>query len=140
MPIITTDDLITNLYPEVIDEITRNDSTIAERAITAAIQETKQYLGRFDLIQLFGIDTEPPELEDEYLKSLVKDIACWHITRLSGTCIDNAAFRLAYMDALNALKRIRDEQTQPEGWQHKDSEIDGNTIDWNSNPRRSNFY
>jgi hypothetical protein len=46
MPIITPADLATNIYAEVISEITRSDNTITERAIAAAIQEAKMYLSR----------------------------------------------------------------------------------------------
>lgn len=144
MPIITIADLATNLYPEVIAEITRSDDNIAATAITTAIQEAKMYLARFDLVQLFGTDTDEPTINDDYLKSLVKDLACWHLLRLSNVHADHAAFRIAYTDALAALKNIMAGQAQPQGWPYAaiaSADLpDGDAISWHSNPRRDNFY
>lgn len=145
MPIITTADLATNIYPEIISEITRNDSSIADRAIAAAIQEAKMYLSRYDLLQLFGSDDTDATVHDEYLNSLVRAIACWHLVLLSNTGIDHAAFRTSYEDALNALKSIMAGQAQPQGWPYLDTTEtipapDGDAISWQSNPKRNNFY
>ncbi len=144
MPIITATDLATNIYAEVITEITRADSTITGRAITTAIQEAKMYLSRYDLVQLFGTDTVSPTVQDEYLKSLVKDLACWHLLRLSNSGIDYTAFRTAYQDAIAALKNIMNGQAQPQGWPYLDTTSEsvppGDSINWNSNPKRNNYY
>jgi aminoglycoside phosphotransferase family enzyme len=145
MPIITTTDLETNLYPEVIAEITRADDTITQKAVDTAIQETKMYLNRYDLVQLFGTDTDAPAIDDAYLKSLVRDIACWHLLRLSNAGVDYAVFRTAWQDAIAALKSIMSGQAQPQGWPYADTSVadappDGNTISWSSNERRNNFY
>jgi hypothetical protein len=144
MPIITQADLATNIYAEIITEITRADTTIADRAIAAAIQETKMYLGRYDLVALFGTDTVTPTIQDEYLNSLVKDIACWHLLRLSNSGIDYTAFRTAYLDAIAALKSIMSGQAQPQGWPYLDTAAatapDGDAISWSSNPKRNNYY
>ena len=144
MPIITQSDLATNIYAEIITEITRADSTITGRAITAAILEAKMYLGRYDLVQLFGTDTTSPAIQDEYLKSLVKDLACWHLLRLSNTGIDYTVARTAYQDAISALKSIQSGQAQPQGWPYLDTTSEtasqGDSITWNSNPKRNNYY
>lgn len=144
MPIITQADLATNIYAEIINEITRADTTIADRAIATAIQEAKMYLVRYDLIQLFGTDSVSATVQDEYLKSLVKDIACWHLLRLSNVGIDYAAYRTAYQDAITALKNIMTGQAQPQGWPYLDTTSEstpaGDSISWNSNPKRHNYY
>ncbi len=143
MPIITQADLATNIYAEIITEITRSDDSIAGLAIAAAISEAKMYLSRYDLPQLFGTDSTPSSVADEFLKALVKDLACWHIVRLSNTGVDHAAFRTAYQDAITTLRSIQAGQAQPEGWPYADAAAtppDGDTISWSSNPRRNNFY
>ena len=144
MPIITSADLATNIYAEIITEITRADTTITDRAIATAIQEAKMYLGRFDLVQLFGTDIAAATVTDEYLKSLVKDIACWHLLRLSNTGVDYTVFRTAYQDAISALKTIMNGQAQPQGWPYLDTTGQtappGDAITWNSNPKRNNYY
>jgi hypothetical protein len=145
MPLITTTDLETCLYPEIIEEITRADETITERAIATAIGEAKMYLGKFDLVQLFGDDSNEPELVDAYLVSLLKDLACWHLLRLSNTGADQAVYRTAYTDAISALKSIMSGQAQPQGWRYMDTSTqlppaEGDAIDWSSNQRRNNFW
>ena len=144
MPIITSTDLATNIYAEIITEITRTDTTITDRAVNAAILEAKMYLSRFDLLQLFGTDTASPPVQDEYLKTLVKDLACWHLIRLSNTNIDYATYRTAYQDAIAALKNIQSGQAQPQGWPYLDTHAEtappGDSINWHSNPKRQNFY
>jgi hypothetical protein len=144
MPIISQADLATNIYAEIITEITRADSTIADRAINAAISEAKMYLARYDLVQLFGTDSTEPVVQDEYLKSLVKDLACWHLLRLSNAGVDFTAYRTAYQDAISTLKNIMAGQAQPAGWPYLDTTTEtapeGDAINWNSNPKRNNFY
>ena len=144
MPIITPGDLYTNIYPEIINEITRTDSTITQHAVDIAIQETKMYLGRYDLIKLFGTDTLAPTVQDEYLQSIVKDIACWHLLRLSNAGIDYTDWRTAYQDAINVLKSVMSGQAQPQGWPYLDTTTEdapqGDAINWASNPKRNNYY
>jgi hypothetical protein len=145
MPIITQADLATNIYPEVIDEITRADATIVANAINTAVQEAKVYLAKYDLDQLFGSKDTEPTVTDAYLSSLVKDLTCWHLLRLSNVSIDYAVFRTAYEDAIAALKSIMAGQAQPQDWPYRDTATadtppDGNAISWSSNPRRNNFY
>jgi len=144
MPIISPADLATNIYPEIITEITRSDDTIVDSAINVAVQETKMYLGKYDLVQLFGTDRLPPAIQDEYLSSIVKDIACWHLLRLSNSGIDYTAFRTAYLDAIAALKSIMAGQAQPAGWPYLDTTTEttspGDSISWDSNPKRNNYY
>lgn len=144
MPIITQADLATNIYAEIITEITRADTTIADRAIAAAVQEAKMYLSRYDLVQLFGTDSSAPAITDEYLKSLVKDLTCWHLLRLSNTGADYTAFRTAYTDAIASLKNIQSGQAAPEGWPYADTSTDitppGDSVSWASNPKRNNYY
>jgi hypothetical protein len=144
MPIITQSDLSTHIYSEVINEITRTDNTIVDKAINTAIQETKMYLSRYDLLALFGTDTIAPSVTDEYLKSLVKDITCWHLIRLANINVDYTAYRNNYFDAINALKTIMNGGANPDGWPYKDTTTesfpDGDSITWNSNTKRENYY
>jgi hypothetical protein len=144
MPIITQADLATNIYAEIITEITRADDTITGSAINAAIAEAKMYLSRYDLLQLFGTQDAPPAIQDEYLKTLVKDLACWHLVRLSNTSIDYSTYRTAWQDAIAALKNIQTGQAQPQGWPYANTASEttppGDNISWSSNPKRENFY
>ncbi len=145
MPIITVAELETKLYAEVITEITRGDIAIAEIAIATAEQECKMYLSRYNLTQLFGTPATPPVVQDEYLKSIVKDVACWHLVRLNNTGVEHSTSRVAYTDAVEVLKSIKTGALQPDGWPYKEAETntslpESNAINWNSNPKRSNHY
>ncbi len=144
MPIITPTELDTHLYPEVTAALTRDDNTILSRAITAAEQEVKLYLGKYDLTALFGTESEAPTVEDELLKQLVKDVACWHLLRLSNNGTEISVFRTAYADALSTLKNIMSGMAMPAGWPYatpSTTELpDGNAVNWSSNERRSNHY
>ena len=143
MPLITPADLATHIYPEIINEITRNNDTIAEEAIAAAIQETKLYLSRYNLVLLFGTETEEPVINDTLLKSLVKDIAVWHLLKLSNTNIDQVTHRQVYEDAIKTLKNIMSGTAVPEGWPFAElssTPADGDTISWTSNEKRKNYY
>lgn len=144
MPIITSSDLSSNIYPEIIIEITRGDTTITESVITSAIQEAKMYLSKYDIVQLFGTGSKEPTIVDEFLKSIVKDIACWRLIKLSNPSIDYSVFRTAYEDALKVLNNIMTGQMQPEGWIYAETNPDsipqGNSISWSSNEKRNNYY
>jgi hypothetical protein len=144
MPYLTIEDLYTHLHPEVIDEITRSDDTIVAKAIDAAICEASMYLSRYDLVQLFGNADTPPAIADEYLKSIVKTIACRHLALLCSTGTHHHAIHAAYTDALAALKTIMNGQAKPAGWPYNSGVVqdtpDSNAISWYSNRRRRNYY
>ena len=144
MPIITPADLTTHVYAEVLSEITRNNDTIVTAAIDTAISEAKMYLSRYDLAALFGVEDKAPELADPLLCSLVKDVAIWHLMRLSNSGIDQSACRIAYKDAIATLKSIMEQQAEPEGWPYAPEQTatlqDSDTISWSSNPKRNNHY
>lgn len=144
MPLITLSDLDTHLYAEVISEITRDNEAIANEAIAVAEQEAKLYLGRYDLNALFGTEEAAPTLQDVFLKSIVKDIACWHLLRLANTGTDYQAAHAVYVEAIATLKAIMEGNMEPQ-WPYAapidDSAIPDNTaIYWSSNNRRENFY
>jgi len=143
MPLISTEDLTGILYPEILDELTRGDDTTIQHAIAAAEREAKMYLGRYDLEQLFGDGHSSPAVDDEHLKRMVMHIACWHLIQLSGIAGDYTRFRTAYKDTLETLRLIMTGQAQPDGWPLTTNITDippGNSISWNSNKQRSNFY
>jgi hypothetical protein len=145
-PIIAAADLATKLYAEKINAITRSNSAIADESIDIAISEVKSYLSRFDLVQLFGdqaADTAAT-FPDSYLKSLVKDVAIWHLITLANVGIDLAILRTRYEDAIRVLRRIQQIQQTPDGWPLINIDTvpltPGNSVGMNSIPKRSNNY
>ena len=143
MPLLIPADLSTHLYAEIITEITRGDTSIATQAIEAAEKEAKMYLGRYDLAALFGTDADAPTVTDAYLKSIVKDIACWQLLRLSNAGPGQAAYRALYENAIASLKDIMAGLATPEGWPYAIPPAittDGDTVSWSSNDKRNNYY
>ena len=144
MPIITSSDLNTHLYPEIVTEITRGDDTITTAAIATAVQEAKLYLSKYDLLQLFGTDTVAATYSDALLTSLIKDIAIWHLLRLSNPGIDNTTAKTTYENSLKILNNIMNGQVQPDGWPYNADNCttipEGDSIKWTSVPKRHNYY
>lgn len=135
-------DLETHIYGENINEITRNDDTKVEKAINAAIAEAKSYLSKYDLSKLFA---DPPDPDDENLKNKVKDLACWHLVKLSNPNINLELFRTGYEDAVAWLTKIMKGQADPQGWPYRVDDAntpynESGTISWNSNPKRTNNF
>lgn len=139
MPLLTKDDLTTHLYPEIRDEITRGDDSLIDKAITNGEGEARSYLNRYDLATMFATT-----FVNEYLKSLVKDIVCWHLIKLSNPNINLELFRTSYEDAIKTFEKVMKGSIDPE-WPLKQDDPetpndDGGNIDWTSNPKRSNHF
>ena len=133
-------DLNTHIYSEIICEITRADSTLAPRAISAAIAEAGSYLSKYDLSVLFS-----DGFEDENLKNKVKDLACWQLIKLSNPNIDLALFRTAYDDTIKYFDKVMMGKIDPDNWPYKadDPETtfpEGSSVTSSSNYKRWNHY
>jgi hypothetical protein len=119
MPIITADDIYSRIYQEIVDEITRDESALTDRAISAGISETKGYLSRFDLVQLFGNDiADPPvaaTIADDFLKNLCIDISVWRLVLLGNPNIKYEPAKATYEFAVATLKNIQKDHAKYSG-------------------------
>lgn len=144
MAYLTKEDLYTVIYPEILEQITRRDDTVVSRALDSALQEVKSYLGRWDLLKLFGNDTTPAEITDEWLKALTKDVAAWWIIKLGNPGINYEHIRTCYKDTLEILRELQAGKMQPDGWPYKETSEttapDGDAITWSSNPKRHTHF
>lgn len=144
MPYLTAADLNTHIYPEVRDEITRNDASLITRAINSGVGLAKSHLNRYDLLKLFGDGTSNPTFKDDYLDSLVKDVICWHLIKLSNPNINVDVFRQAYEDAVKEFEKVKKGITDPQWPLRADDPAtpndDAGNVDWSSNKKRSNHY
>lgn len=139
MPAITKAELKTHLYPEIVAIITRADDDIITRAITTGEGEVKAYLNRFDLAVMFG-----GTFTDEFFKSILKDVVCWHLIKLSSPNINLELFRTAYQDALKVLKDVMRGYIEP-AWPLRPDDPttdfdERGHISSSSNPKRNNFF
>jgi hypothetical protein len=134
MALITKNDLVTHVYSELIDVITRTTDSIVTKAIAAAEGEVKAHLTRFDVAAI----------TDEYFFNLLKDVACWHLVRLANPNIDLALFRTIYEDAKKTLLQIHKGLLVPE-WPLKADDPDtaydeAGHVEFTSNTKRTNHY
>jgi hypothetical protein len=138
--IIEQADLNTNIYPEIITEITRGDNTIVDKAIDNAIEETKSFLNRYDLNQLFGDGSTSPSFTSAMLQNIVKDVAVWWLVKLANPNINYEHAKVCYEDAIASLKMIQSGRMVPPGWPLMDysnaTTTPGDAIVYTSNPKR----
>ena len=141
MAFLTKADFATHIYAEIIDEITRNNDAIVTKAINNAVSEMKAYLNRYDFVLLFG---DASAFSDEYLKSIGKDIACWHLLKLVNPSINLELFRTAYEDAIRFLKLVMKGEADP-AWPLKADDPntpndDAGLVEYRSLPKRTNHF
>jgi len=112
---ILPDELNTALYAYQLNEITEEDSDIAQLAIDAAVEEMKSYLSpnsqsrwrdgrpRYDVAAIFeatGTDRNPLILE------LCKSIAVWYVCRLSNVDVIHEHVKERYNRAIEWLEKV----------------------------------
>lgn len=91
--IIQPEELDTELYPEIVSVITRSNPEEVKSHIRAAEAFAKAYLFKYDLTALFGTETEPPKVEDEFLKKAIKIIASYFLVRKANSNVSLELFR-----------------------------------------------
>lgn len=134
MAFITKKEFETHVFAEVIDAISRNDTSKLKMAIEAAITQVSAYLSRYKIEEILAtpppIYTEPSEddedeideelsiLLDPYasLRTWVKDVTKWHFINLVNPNIDLALSRSRYEDAISELQKIQAGKAAPMGW------------------------
>ena len=142
--LITKADLKTNIYSEVVDEITRGDNAIAQEAIDAGIAEAMGYLNRFDLDALFGTASADATVSDANLRSKVKDLIRMQLVNLGSPSIDSQWALTQYENAIRLYFRdIQAGKITPRGWPYHNTLTDpvppqGNKVTMTSNPKRTN--
>lgn len=144
MAYLSTEDYESKIYPEIIEQITREDETKLAKATDKAVRLARYYLSKFDLLKLFGDEETEPEVVDEELKDIVLDIACWNLIKLANPNINIELFRTSYDDALKFLKEIQSGKADP-GWPYKTDDPEtpgdeGSTIQASYNPKRTQHF
>ncbi|RXK57559.1 DUF1320 domain-containing protein [Lacibacter luteus] len=145
MPYLLSGDLDTHIYSENKEEIVREDAAIIASCIAAAIAEAKSYLSRFDLLAIFGTDEIEPTHRDENLKNKVKDIAVWQLVCLANPNIKMEVARTRYEDAIKWLTMVQSGKSDPKlpmpvDEDDEDGYDESSNIQWDSNPKRNNYY
>lgn len=155
--LVQPEELKSELYPEIIDEITRGDNDEVIIQIKAAEAFCKSYLFKFNLNALFGDDTvDPivaPTVVDENLKKCVKIIASYWLVRKSNPNVSLDLFRDDYEMMIGTkaepgwLTQIKEGYLVP-AWPYAIDNPDTPDIDesensqvsWSSNYKRTNSF
>lgn len=108
---ITTNELKTVMYTYQVNEITENDTDIAQMAIDAAVGEMKGYLRKYDTSAIFtatGADRNPLIME------LCKSMAAWYLIRLANVDMLYSQIKERYDRAVAWLSKVADGGLFPE--------------------------
>lgn len=152
--LVQPNELITELYPEIVNEITRNNSDEVLLQLKSAEDFIKGYLFKYDLKALFGTPTEPATFIDESLKKCVKIVASYWLVRKANPNVNLEVFAddFALMIGTNKepgwLIDVKNGNINPE-WPYKiddvttpdvdESKVD-NPVFWASNYKRTNSF
>lgn len=138
---ISTDELKTHLYTENVDVITRQDDTIVQAAIDAAVAEAKGYLTAYDVKTEFE-KTKPvngADTRNALLLIFIKDIAVWHFVNLCNAGTDLQLRQDRYERAIDWLKAVQKGNVTPDLPAQPEDTKTG-IILFGSNPKRNNHY
>lgn len=138
----------TELYPEIIQAITRRDNSAAELQILAAESLVRSYMSRYDKAAIFGTAEAEPTFRGadlELIKKVVKTIASYYLVRKANPNVDIELFRLDYQDAIVWLERLQEGKVNPDLPYVKDdpeTSIDESAteLSWKSNLKRKNHF
>lgn len=143
MAYLTIQDLYSHIYPELLDEIVRDNNELVIQAMNAAIQETKLYLSKYDVVALLGNDEQSATVKDALLEQIVKTITCWNIVQLAHTGLSYDAQMRHYEQAIKTLMHIKEGTLLP-NWPYattsSETLLKQNPIGWNSAPKRNNHF
>lgn len=146
-------DLSTELYPEVIEEITRASDAEKNAQIQSAEDFAKGFLFKYDLKALFGFGTTAPTVKDESLKKCIKILAAYFLVRKANPNVQLSLFRDDYMMMIGTkeepgwLYEIRNGDIIPD-WPYKlddpetpeDESKKNDDVYWTSTKQRINRF
>jgi hypothetical protein len=160
--LVQPEELKSELYPEILDEITRGDTDEVLIQIKAAEDFCKSYLFKFDLKALFGVDAVTgdnptpaiaPTVVDENLKKCVKIVASYWLVRKSSPNVSVDLFREDYelmignRETPGWLTQIKEGYLVP-AWPYavdnpdtpEVDESQNSSVNWSSNTKRTNSF
>lgn len=136
----------TELYPEVIDVISRSSEDAVILQIMAAESFCKSYLFKYDLQAAFGTANTPPSVESPMLKKIVKTITAYYLLRMANPNVNLELYQGEYEAVVKLLEDIRDGNNNitelPYQTDDPDTpEVEGElSTSWSSNPKRKNHF
>jgi hypothetical protein len=132
---ITKAELKTHMNVEDIDVITGNDDTLVTAAIDGAVSEAKGYLSSYDHATIFATTGTS---RNALLLIFVKDIAVWHLLKLSNYKAELEFREKAYNRAVAWLKSVQKGEVTPDLPSSTDDYR--GKIAWGSNEKREQHF
>lgn len=138
----------TELYPEIIKQITRNNNEDAELQILAAESFVRSYMSKYDVNAIFGtVDNEPTfkGADVVLIKKIIKIIASYYLVRKANPNVNIELFKDDHDKALDWLKDLQrgdanpDLPYKPDNPTTPEDESMGNVY-WGSNVKRVNSF
>ena len=102
MAFITKADLKSNMYPEIVAAVSRNDDTILDALFAETESMMRTFLGRYDANAIFSATGAA---RNAYVLKVAKNIAVYELMKLSNRTVSQN-IRLDYEDAINWLNGI----------------------------------
>ena len=127
------------LYEENVDVITRNDDTIVESAIDTAVSEAKGYLANYDKDTIFA---QTGTARNALLLTMCKDLAAFHIVKLSAAGVNYEYRKQVYDRAVQWLKDVQRGNIVPDlpTIENADGVAYTNQIRYGSNPKKNQHF
>lgn len=110
MAYLTAAEISTHLYTGVVNEINRDDTTILDLAIAAAMAEASGYLTAYDMEAIFNATGNE---RNPILLLYIKDITVWHYIQLSNPSVEMQLRLKRYEQAIKFLEKVQSGKTNP---------------------------
>jgi phage gp36-like protein len=104
MAYLTPNELNTHLHGEIMDAVQREDDSIMQAAIDAAISEMRGYLSYYDVAAILATTGKSRE---PILLLYTKDIAVWHFINLANPNIEMELRQIRYDRAITWLRDVQ---------------------------------
>lgn len=132
----TKEELKTHMNVDNIDVITGGDDTLVTSAIDGSVSEAKGYLESFDTDTIFAATGSS---RHALMLIFVKDIAVWHLIKLSNYQADLEFRGKCYDRAIAWLKSVQKGDVTPDLPAAADIATTGK-IRYGSNPKREQHF
>ena len=138
MSFITETDLLTGVYAEQLDAITRQDDTVPQFAIDAAEEEAKGYLSpKYNVTTMFALaGADRPKV----LVLIIRDIAIYNMLSIANPGIDYKSRKDLADRAIEWLKRVQAGKVNPPSLTLAPVDEEKNEILMSSNTKRTQHY
>lgn len=138
MAFLTTADILTSIYQEHLDAITRDDDTYIAFAIDAAEMEMIGYLApKYDVDAIFA---KTGSDRNKLIVMLCRDMAVFHLLNLSNPGVDYASKKDRYDRAVRWCEQVQKGKIDPPELELDDTDITKNEVLMSSNTKRTSHY